>query len=206
METTPEIQALIDAAIESAVTGLKNKNNELITEVRKLKQGREIDPKEVERMDAMIEDLQGKINEQNKATKAAMKAAEENEAKWKTEAAFTQKLLIDNGLTEALVKAGVAPQFLQATKSMFAGQAQIIAEGDTRTAKLGDKAIADAIKEWAASDDGKHFIAAPGNSGGGSHGGSGSGTGGATMTRAQFDAMSPATKMEFSKKGGNIVD
>jgi len=56
---------------------------------------------------------------------------------------------------------------------MFAGQAQIIADGDTRVAKIGDKSVSDFVKDWAASDDGKHFVSAPANGGGGSQGGRG---------------------------------
>jgi hypothetical protein len=46
-------------------------------------------------------------------------------------------------------------------------------DGETRKAMMGDKSLSDAIKEWAASDEGKYFIAAPNNNGGGASGGGG---------------------------------
>jgi hypothetical protein len=39
---------------------------------------------------------------------------------------------------------------------------------------MGDKPLVDAVAEWASSDEGKHFISAPANSGGGAAGGNGS--------------------------------
>ncbi len=47
MDITPEIQALIDAAVDSAKTGLQAKNQELIDKNKKLMKGQEIDPQTV---------------------------------------------------------------------------------------------------------------------------------------------------------------
>lgn len=175
MEITPEIQAAIDDAVNTAKSGLQAKNQELIDKNKKLMKGQEIDPQTVIDLEAQIDKLQADLSTANKSGKESVKTLETLQAQLKAETGFTQKLLIDNGLTDELVKNGVAPQFLAATKAMFAGQAQIVAEGDTRTAKIGDKSVSDFVKEWAASDDGKHFIKAPENSGGGSQG-SGNGT------------------------------
>jgi hypothetical protein len=38
---------------------------------------------------------------------------------------------------------------------------------------VGDKPISEYLKEWATTDEGKHFVAAPNNNGGGSQGGGG---------------------------------
>jgi hypothetical protein len=175
MEITPEIQSAIDDAVNTAKSGLQAKNQELIDKNKKLMKGQEIDPQTVIDLEAQIDKLQADLSTANKSGKESVKTLETLQAQLKAETGFTQKLLIDNGLTDELVKNGVAPQFLAATKAMFAGQAQIVAEGDTRTAKIGDKSVSDFVKEWAASDDGKHFIKAPENSGGGSQG-SGNGT------------------------------
>lgn len=175
MEITPEIQAAIDAAVEAATSGLKSKNQELLDKNKKLMKGQEIDPQTVVDLEAQIDKLQSDLTVSQKSAKESVKTLETLQGQLKVETGFTQKLLIDNGLTDELVKNGVAPQFLPAVKAMFAGQAQIVAEGDTRTAKIGDKSVSDFVKEWAASDDGKHFVKAPENSGGGSQG-SGNGT------------------------------
>ena len=171
MEITPEIQAIIDAE----KSALQAKNQELIDKNKKLMKGQEIDPQTVVDLEAQIDKLQSDLAVSQKSAKESVKTLETLQGQLKAETGFTQKLLIDNGLTDELVKNGVAPQFLPAVKAMFAGQAQIVAEGDTRTAKIGDKSVSDFVKEWAASDDGKHFVKAPENSGGGSQG-SGNGT------------------------------
>ena len=175
MEITPEIQAAIDAAVDAATGGLKTKNQELLDKNKKLMKGQEIDPQTVVDLEAQVDKLQAELVTSQKSAKETGKSLETLQTQLKAETRFTQKLLIDNGLTDELVKNGVAPQFLAATKAMFSSQAQIVAEGDTRTAKIGDKSVSDFVKEWAASDDGKHFVKAPENSGGGSQG-SGNGT------------------------------
>lgn len=45
-----------------------------------------------------------------------------------------------------------------------------------------------------------------GSSGGGAGGGGNPGAGGKSMTRAQFDAASPADRMAFAKAGGTVTD
>jgi hypothetical protein len=175
MEITPETQAAIDAAVEAATGGLKTKNQELLDKNKKLMKGQEIDPQTVVDLEAQVDKLQAELVTSQKSAKETGKSLETLQTQLKAETGFTQKLLIDNGLTDELVKNGVAPQFLAATKAMFSSQAQIVAEGDTRVAKIGGKSVSDFVKEWAASDDGKHFVKAPENSGGGSQG-SGNGT------------------------------
>ena len=44
MDITPELQAAIDAAVETATSGLKTKNQELLDKNKKLMKGQEIDP------------------------------------------------------------------------------------------------------------------------------------------------------------------
>lgn len=205
-DITPEIQKLIDDAVETAVGGLKTKNQELLDKNRKLMKNQEIDPQTVVDLEKQVEKLQSELTTSQKASKESVKALETLQAQLKSETGFTTNLLIDKGLTEELVKNGVAPQFLAATKAMFSGQAQVVAEGDNRIAKLGDKSLTEAIKAWAESDDGKHFITAPQNGGGGSPGGRGSNTGTKTMTRTEFDAKSHVERAEFAKSGGTVVD
>ena len=206
MDITPEIQAVIDAAVDSAKAGLQAKNQELLDKNKKLMKGQEIDPQTVIDLEAQIDKLQGDLSTAHKSGKESVKTLEALQAQLKAETGFTQKLLIDNGLTDELVKNGVAPQFLAATKAMFAGQAQIIADGDTRVAKIGDKSVSDFVKDWAASDDGKHFVSAPANGGGGSQGGKGSDTGAKTISRETFDSKSHLERAEFFKAGGAVTD
>lgn len=66
----------------------------------------------------------------------------------------------DEALADALIKAGVTiPEKLEEAKAKFSGMATISKES-----------IAGVIAEWAKSDEAKHYITAPINSGGGAMG------------------------------------
>lgn len=164
-----DIQQLIEEAVEEATTGLKAKNTELLGEVKKLrKAGGEIDPAAIEKAEKRIEELDGLLivaNKELKTTKAELgKVTKALEG----ESGFTQKLLIDNGLSDALVKAGVSNAVrLKASIAMLRGQVKVVAEGDVRKAMVGDKELSAFVTEWAASDEGKEFVSAKENSGGG---------------------------------------
>lgn len=201
-----EVQEAIKAAVEAATKPLIEKRDELLGEVKKLRKDSAIKPEDFERLEAERDDLQAKLTQANKDLKTATATAEKATKALTDEQGFTTRLLADNGLSDALVKAGVNnPAHLKAVKAMLAGQVQIVADGDTRVAKVGDKALADYVTEWAKSDEGKHFVSAAQNNGGGAHGGAGQG-GAKTMTRSAFDALAPADKAAFSKGGGTLTD
>ena len=203
---SPEAKQAIKDAVDEATRGLIAKRDELLGEVKKLRKDSQIDPADYQRLKDENDQLTDKLNETTKAAKQALSEAEKERKARESESGFVQKLLIDNGLSEALTKAGVKPELMKATKALFSSQASIKIEGDTRAALIGDKPINDFIGEWAKSDEGKHFVLAQQNSGGGAQGGSSSGTQSKTVTRLHFDGMSPADKMAFSKAGGRIVD
>jgi uncharacterized protein YdcH (DUF465 family) len=174
--TDPEIKAAITAAVEDAsneLNELKKHNLRLLADLKKASKGKEIDPEDFNRLKEENEALADKLAETQKAVKAAQTEAEKLKKAYADESGFTQKLLVDNGLTEALVKNGIAPQFLSAVKALFAGQTQVVTEGDSRAAKIGDKNLTEFVSDWSKTDEGKHFVAAPNNSGGGSSGGLG---------------------------------
>ena len=202
----PDVQAAIKQAVQEATDGLSSKNSELLAEVKKLKKETGIKPEDLDRLEAERDEALKQRDESQKALKQLTKDFEKVTNDHKSEAAFTQKLLVDNGLTEALVSVGVKePAHLKAVKAMLASQVQIVADGDNRVAKVGDKALADFAKEWAASDEGKHFVSAPVNSGGGAQGGGGN-SGQKTISRTNFNAMSQAERSAFAKDGGKVID
>lgn len=202
----PEVKDAIQAAVDAAVAPLATKRDELLAEVRKLKAGKQVSPEDYAALEAERDELRASLDKTGKELKAAIANAEKATKALETESGFTKKLLADNGLSDALVKAGVNnPAHLKAVKALLAGQVQIVSEGDQRIAKVGDKALADFVTEWAKSDDGKHFVSAPANSGGGAQGGAG-GAGGKTMTRAEWDTKSHADRAAFAKDGGKVVD
>ena len=74
-------------------------------------------------------------------------------------------LLVENGLTEALSRAQVAPSLLDAAKALLLRQHKAeIVEGK---ALIDGDEIADFVRDWADGEAGRHFVAAPQSGGGG---------------------------------------
>lgn len=195
----------LDAAIEKAVGPLKesvskleSKNEELIGENRKLKRGAEIKPEDLEAAEQRADKAEGRIKELESENKKLAGERDKAVKALETESGFTNKLLIEDGLKSALIAAGVKDEdYLETLSARFSRDAKVEVEGDSRTAKIGDKALADHIKEWAASDAGKKFVAAPANSGGGAGGGKTSTGSAKTMTRAAYDALDQQAKADL---------
>ena len=199
-----ELKAKIDEAIESATGGLAKKNQELLAELKEARKGKAIDPAEIDRLQSKIDALEADLGTAAKAKKDQEKALKLAQDALASESGFTQKLLLDNGLTEALVKAGVAAQYLPAVKAMLGTQAKVVVDGDSRKAVIGDKDLTEFVSGWATSDEGKHYLAAPNNGGGGASGGSGGASGQKVWTRERFDAASHFERSEFAKAGGKV--
>jgi hypothetical protein len=204
--TDPEVKEAIKAAVEEATAPLIAKRDELLGEVKKARKGQQADPEAMSKLEDQLDAAKAELATAQKAAKTATDAAAKAAKDLQAESGYVQRLLVDNGLSEALAKAGVTnPVHQKAARAMLASQVQIAADGDQRIAKVGDKPLADFIGEWAKGDEGKHFVAAPNNSGGGSQGGSGGGAA-KTMTRTAFEALDPAAKSAQSKAGLTLTD
>lgn len=205
--TEEEMQAKIDEAVESAVSGLKTKNAELIGKLNKLRKQGDIDPEQVAEIEAARDKALTDLAKATKDLKAANANAEKIQKALQSETAFTQKLLVDNGLTAALTANNVTmPAMLKAAVAMLRPGVQLEIDGENRVPKFGDKPLDEAIKSWADSEEGKFFRSAAANHGGGANGGGG-GTGEQnTMTRAAFTGLSAEKKVDLSKKGIRLTD
>lgn len=202
----PEVQDAIKAAVAEATAALAKKRDELLVEVKKARKNSEIDPEEFQRLKEENEALNDKLLETSKQVKNAMSESEKMKKALEAENGYVSRLLVDNGLNDALVKVGVKPEFTKAVKSMLEKQVQLKQDGENRLAVVGDKALADYVSEWSKSDDGKHFVAAPLNSGGGSTGGGNAKANTNQVSRTKFDAMSQSERASFAKEGGRVVD
>lgn len=168
------IKAAVDSAIEEATTGLIHKNRELIQKNKSLAKGQEIDPKVVEDLETALDKAKSETAVANKAFKDLTKTSEATNKQLLAESSFTQRLLVENGLIEALSKNGVTnPVHQKAAVAMLKSGVQILAEGENRKAMFGDKELAIAVKEWATGDEGKYFVTATVNSGSSANGSSG---------------------------------
>ncbi|KKB09398.1 hypothetical protein VE26_05525 [Devosia chinhatensis] len=83
-------------------------------------------------------------------------------------------VLVEDGLTKALVDAGVSKDFLKAARAMLKPSVKVVRDDDgARRAivetDLGEEEIGKYVTNWAQSDEGRVFIAKPsgGDAGGG---------------------------------------
>ncbi len=175
--TSPEVKQAIADAVAEATEGLKAKNSELLGKLKKAQQGQQIDPADLEAVERERDQLKAELTKANTALKKAntdLEAA--NKRATEIDTAYANSLK-DAALTEALTKAGVtSPALLKAAKALHGSGLQVVDENGQRVVKAGEKSLGDFITEWAGSDEGKHFVAAPDTTGGGSQGSRGTST------------------------------
>lgn len=175
MIMSDELQAQLDE-LKEKLEATERSNNGLKADLAKAKakaKGADIDPEEYAKLQTENEEL--KLNF-TKVQKDLAKQTDTLTSQLKEKDSALTQYLIDSQLTDSLSKVGVLPQFMDATKSLLKSQATIKNDNGSYQALMNDKSIADAVKEWATSDNGKYFVKAPDNTGGGS---SGSGNGNA---------------------------
>lgn len=191
-ETKAALAKAVKDAVDEAVTGLQSKNTELLGKLKKAQKDATIDPADHAALQAELDETQTNLAKALKDAKAATKLADDAKKAFEGESKVAHDLLVNTGLSDALIENGVKKaSYLKAAKAMLAGQVVLTADGDKRIAKVGDKALADFVKEWAASDEGKTFVDAAVNSGGGANGGAGGGAGNADMSK-----MSPEARLQ----------
>ena len=208
-DPTPMTAAEVQAKIDEAVSGLKDKNAELIADNKKLKvdlrKVQDIKPEDMAALESDNEKLRADLSTATASAKAATTERDKAVKALAEEQGVTHKLIAENGLVAELTKAGVTdPAYLDAVKALHLGNVKVVADGDTRKALYGDKPLADAIKEWAGSDIGKRFVAAPGNSGGGAPGGRGGKNGAKRITESEFNSLSAKDRAAYFDAGGVI--
>lgn len=189
---------------EAAVEGLRNKNKELLA---KLKKGSEANPEEVEKLEEEVETLKKQLKDTSKQVEKLTRERDTTAAELETERKTSTNDFIDRELTNALVANNVAKQFVPAVKKLLADGVQVKVDGGNRSAVVGDKSLGDFVKAWSQGDDGKHYVAANPNGGGGASGGKADGgSGNKSMPRSQFDGLNHLERAEFAKTGGVVVD
>ncbi len=198
-EKLDEILASIEALTESK----KGLQADLAKAKAKAK-GAEIDPEEHAALQSQVAELTEKLTKSEKSSKSEIEKLTKSLSE---KDGALSKHLIDAGLTDALVKAGVRTELLDAVKALHQSKASINAKDGTYEALIDGKPLSEFVTTWAQSDQGKHFVAAQQNAGGGSQGGGGKG-GAKTMTRAEYDAKAAAGEDlgAFFRDGGKLVN
>ena len=166
----------VDAAIrelntehEQDIQGLKAKNTELIDKLKKAQDGK-IDAQAVERLETQLEEAQNQLKQVTKDHKKAVKDLEESRTTLEQVQTRGRETAIDAALTEQLTGAKVPTALLGGAKALLKAKVQAVDENGTLVIKAGDKALGDFIKEWSLGDEGKHYVSAGGNTGGGAGG------------------------------------
>lgn len=201
-------KAIFDAAVAEEVKGLTAKRDQLLGEVKELKATIKKgagDPVAMERLEAQLETANASLEARTTELKDANKKLGKTTKDYETESAYSRNLLTQNALTDAFTTAKVAPQFLPAVKSLFAGKVTIKTEGDERKLYIGDKPLGEAVTAWSQSDEGKHYVSAGSNGGGGSPGG-GAKQGEKSVSRSAFEAMPHTERPAFFAGGGTVTD
>lgn len=200
--TKADLDKAIKDAVEEATKGLKDNLTAALDEAkdakRKLRAASEIKPEDLTAAEERADKAEAALKDAQKIAKDATNAKEKAEGALKGEQTFTHKLLVENGLREQLVAAGVThPAHQKGAIAMLASQVQVATDGENRVAKVGDKALADYVKEWAGTDEGKAFVSAPNNGGGGAGGSKTTTSTAKTMTRSAFSALSQQEQGEL---------
>lgn len=112
-----------------------------------------------------------------------------------------EKYIKTGELQKAMIENNIGKPYMTAVEAMLRDKVKV-EEGKVF---MDERPIGEALKDWANSEDGKHYVSAPQNTGGGANGKSSSGTG-KTMARSEFDALPAGDRASFFKEGGKLTD
>ena len=201
--------------IEKATEPLSKKRDEVLAEKKKLQNRLKlfdgVDAVEYTKLKGQLEELELKevfeVGDLD-AIKTALTSKHQAELdglqeKLSSSETFITKLLVDQGLTNNLLKANVSERYLPAVKALLKDGVQITTDETSgeRTAVVGELPLNEYVEKWAASEEGKNYITAQNNSCGGAQGGSGSA---GNTGKARFDELmgkdelSPSESVELN--------
>ena len=148
-----------------------------------------------------------RLQDQRNRLEATHKAEKESLSKERdTYKSRVEKLASENAINTALTEANVTnPAMAKAVRAMFQNQVKVDFENDNAVVTIDSLPVLDKIRAWAGTDEGKYFVTAPGNGGGGS-GNNPVGTGSkkyenmSNTELALLEAKDPAAKAEVERR------
>lgn len=208
----PDFQKFISDTVSNATAGLSSKNEELLSDLGKLKNKL----KDVPDSDKLkeLQDAANKLTQIEKetleksgeyqkllenATKQhdeELKKAREKEDKLTSN---LRKTLVNGSLTTALASAKVSPTLLPAAVKLLESEVSFVEIDGEYQAKVGDKTVEQFVEDWSKTDVGKNFIVAGRNSGGGPGGNGDGGSDDGTFDK-YFDKKNPEYSMTEQAK------
>lgn len=189
--SNPDIKAAIDAAVEAATSGLKTNRDSLKAEKLRLQKELDrfsgIDPDEVakliedskekEEQDAKDKGEWDKILEarDSKHAKALDEVTSKLTARAERSERALQERIVNSELQAALIDVDVAKHFMGAVGSLLRNKIKVVEDDDAVFRAYvevdGDEVpVSQFVKHWSDTDEGKHFVVAPENGGGGQNG------------------------------------
>ncbi len=203
--------AELQTEFEEETEGLRNKRDDLLKQVRDLKKkranGEEDGGVGSEDLERQLEAAQKELATTKKELKKATDRLTSTEQSYNDEVKFINALVAENGLREYLIEHGVKnPVNQKAAMALLMPSVVVEPDGDKRVAKANGKPLKDFIKEWAGTDEGKHFTDASINRGGGGNGSGSSnsnnnGSDAVVMSRNEFTKLPATRQMELSRTG-----
>lgn len=169
-------------ALKNALDRVRDEKKAVTTELDTLKDkyGSLPDDFNLEEYNRLMDGGKGDVDERLKEQRERLTKQFETEKeklvqerdKWK--GGYETKTKSD-ALNAAIAEMNIAKQFVPAVKAMFERKINVAHEGENIVTTIDAMPVKDALKAWADSEDGKHYVAAPANGGGGSGGSGGSG-------------------------------
>lgn len=166
--TLEEMQEALTKAQES-IKKLEAKNSELIDREKDAKRKADEAEDAREEADRIANEKSGDVEK----IKADLKKVHDREIKKIQDANTAMEsrlstLLIDNTINEAIAKNGVLPHFTPAITAML----KLGAKMENGEAMVDGQPLSDKISSFFTSENARHYVAAPDNSGGGAQGSS----------------------------------
>lgn len=193
--TLEELQKQL-SELQDEKDSILNKNKELLNEVKKLKNAsKEYD---VDSLLTNIDELESKVSSYEKENKIIKSDFEKTSKLLNDKDGKLKQVIISDGLTKALLDAGIDDKHLEVVKSFH--ERNVVLD-ENYNAVIDGKSLVDFTKEWLASDNGKIYGKFNPTSGGGSNG---SGNGSQTksfkdMTEAERVALYKANPAQFAE-------
>lgn len=179
MGLTEEQADAVLAEHNTSVEGLKNKNSEILGKLQTQKSAVTESESELEvlrqfKQNKELEEAESKSNYED-ALKLVQeregKKAKDLEQKLSTYESQLHTLIVDNKLDEVLDSVKVNPALKKAAKTMLSNQLTV---KDGQAVTEDGVTLTELVKTWSETDEGKAFVLAAKNSGGGGQGSLGS--------------------------------
>lgn len=182
-ENDEDFKKYLESIIDAATKPLSDKRDELLGELKGLKEKMKKFPSEetLSELNAAkqkLEELENKqLEESNDYKKILEKARQQHTDELSKRDQKIGKLseslkrkLVDGDLAKELSAVGVNPALSKAAIKLLSSDVTVIEENGEFIARVGEKEIADYVKEWAGTDVGKNFVLAKRNTGGNANG------------------------------------